>query len=105
MCQSRFRLQVHHKTYARLGKERLEDLQVLCFNCHKLIHPDLGKPRKIKAERKRRGPRRVTERFTQDYLCSVCGETKRGTLFKADQRKDGVEARICRNCHKLANER
>lgn len=28
-------LQVHHLTYARLGKEKLSDLRVTCESCHK----------------------------------------------------------------------
>jgi len=31
-------LQVHHKTYANIGNEQMEDLQVLCSVCHKLKH-------------------------------------------------------------------
>ena len=29
---------VHHKTYKRLGKERLGDLAVLCGECHQRVH-------------------------------------------------------------------
>jgi 5-methylcytosine-specific restriction endonuclease McrA len=35
-CGSRTRLEVHHKTYERLGHERLSDLAVLCSICHHL---------------------------------------------------------------------
>lgn len=31
-------LDVHHKTYERLGNERLSDLIVLCRTCHKAQH-------------------------------------------------------------------
>lgn len=31
-------LDVHHKTYARLGDERLTDLEVLCRGCHERKH-------------------------------------------------------------------
>lgn len=34
-------LDVHHLTYARLWSERLEDVQLLCRDCHKLEHPVL----------------------------------------------------------------
>ena len=34
--QSGFHL--HHKTYKRLGKERLTDLMLLCPDCHTKIH-------------------------------------------------------------------
>lgn len=30
--------QLHHKTYERLGKERLADLMPLCGSCHKDFH-------------------------------------------------------------------
>jgi predicted HNH restriction endonuclease len=36
-CNDR-KLDVHHKTYERIGMELLCDLQVLCFNCHKIVH-------------------------------------------------------------------
>lgn len=29
---------VHHLTYERQGRERLEDLQHVCFPCHQYIH-------------------------------------------------------------------
>jgi len=31
------KLQVHHKTYDRLGKERAEDLMVMCRRCHRRV--------------------------------------------------------------------
>lgn len=31
-------LHVHHKTYARLGRERMSDLQVMCHDCHLQQH-------------------------------------------------------------------
>ncbi|MBR0879138.1 5-methylcytosine-specific restriction endonuclease McrA [Bradyrhizobium barranii subsp. barranii] len=30
--------EVHHRTYERIFCERLEDLQALCADCHKLEH-------------------------------------------------------------------
>ena len=36
VCKSVHRIEVHHLTYERLGKERLSDLQVLCEDCHPL---------------------------------------------------------------------
>jgi 5-methylcytosine-specific restriction endonuclease McrA len=37
-CGAAFPLQVHHKTYARLGKEGPNDLIVLCVPCHEEEH-------------------------------------------------------------------
>ena len=37
-CSGSCKLEVHHRTYANLGAERLKDLQVLCEVCHKWVH-------------------------------------------------------------------
>jgi len=38
VCNAGGLLDVHHRTYERLGKESLEDLTVLCRECHDLFH-------------------------------------------------------------------
>jgi len=38
VCTSHNALEVHHRTYARLGRERPEDLVVLCSRHHRMIH-------------------------------------------------------------------
>ena len=38
LCNSDKRLQVHHRTYERIGHERIADLFVLCENCHGRFH-------------------------------------------------------------------
>lgn len=38
VCGSRIQLQIHHRTYDRLGNERPRDLQVLCEICHAWVH-------------------------------------------------------------------
>ena len=37
-CGVSFPLQVHHKSYSRLGKEHPDDLVVLCQDCHDKEH-------------------------------------------------------------------
>ncbi len=37
-CGSNFYLNLHHRTYERLGNELREDLIWLCKDCHKLVH-------------------------------------------------------------------
>lgn len=37
-CGSPRDLNVHHKTYIRLGEELPEDLEVLCRRCHRKEH-------------------------------------------------------------------
>ncbi|MEM7019159.1 MAG: HNH endonuclease [Pseudomonadota bacterium] len=37
-CGSRHKLQVHHLTYKRLGRELMDDLITLCNACHEKAH-------------------------------------------------------------------
>jgi hypothetical protein len=62
VCNSSHQLDVHHRTYERLGAERLTDLLVLCRKCHQVFHesrrlvnsqPPPKKRRPSKAARKR----------------------------------------------------
>lgn len=38
LCGATTELEVHHRTYARVGHERLNDLVVLCRRCHSRYH-------------------------------------------------------------------
>lgn len=38
ICPSADGLEVHHRTYARVGKELPTDLAVLCGDCHEHFH-------------------------------------------------------------------
>ena len=38
LCNSRKRLEVHHRTYERLGRELPEDVIALCDGCHEIFH-------------------------------------------------------------------
>lgn len=44
LCNSEYLLNVHHRTYDRLGNEREADLVVLCEKCHKHYHNIVPKP-------------------------------------------------------------
>ncbi len=37
-CHTSSNLQVHHITYVNMGDEKMDDLMVLCKECHKLAH-------------------------------------------------------------------
>lgn len=39
-------LDVHHRTYERLGAELAEDVVVLCRPCHRMHHQEHGRPRR-----------------------------------------------------------
>ena len=38
ICDSKANLNIHHFTYANIGRERLSELTVVCNGCHKLLH-------------------------------------------------------------------
>lgn len=38
LCRSKKNLNIHHKTYSRLGNENPSDLILLCQECHYLYH-------------------------------------------------------------------
>jgi restriction endonuclease Mrr len=54
-------LEVHHRTYERLGDELAADLVVLCRTCHRLHHAEHGRPRR--AATKRRAQRSLLRRL------------------------------------------
>ena len=39
-CGATSRLEAHHRTYVRLGHERMSDIVILCHACHAKEHPD-----------------------------------------------------------------
>lgn len=48
VCNGAQRLDVHHRTYANVGKEQPGDLTVLCRGCHDLYHgTKQTKPKKV----------------------------------------------------------
>lgn len=44
VCNGVQQLQLHHRTYERLGNEHMEDLTVLCRECHTAFHENRGMP-------------------------------------------------------------
>lgn len=42
-CGTKKLLQLHHKSYNRVGNEKLNDLIWLCGGCHNLVHKDKPK--------------------------------------------------------------
>lgn len=61
LCNGSERLQVHHRTYERVGNELPEDLTVLCFGCHRRLHQPVLKERLPKAEAKAERRRRIDD--------------------------------------------
>lgn len=70
VCNSPKRLDVHHRTYERIGEEAPGDLTVLCRKCHSLFHEKRGlsqakptkvkKPKRPKRKRVRQKKRKVS---------------------------------------------
>jgi len=65
-CHQKDRLQVHHKTYRRLGKEWLGDMIALCPECHESLHQKFNElvienPEKAKAKLLRRAHKHLPE--------------------------------------------
>lgn len=56
ICNSQDRLEVHHRTYERLGFERNEDLTVLCHECHTAFHKNGRMPAHTPAKHKAKTP-------------------------------------------------
>lgn len=46
LCNSKERLEVHHRTYKRRGNEKLDDLTTLCHRCHATYHNKETEPPK-----------------------------------------------------------
>ncbi len=42
-CGTKRAQQVNHLTYDHLGNELLFELVAICVDCHRIIHPDMGK--------------------------------------------------------------
>lgn len=38
LCNGKDRLEAHHRTYNRFGRELLEDIYCLCHACHQKFH-------------------------------------------------------------------
>lgn len=65
------RLEVHHRTYERLGRERISDLTTLCSKCHRDVTEGL---------RRRRYAGRRTK--TVNYQSRGCGGVNLSELMK-----------------------
>lgn len=59
-CGATKRLDVHHLTYARFGKELLSDLQILCRTCHDEVHKI--KPKNTRPSNEIRPPKKTPKR-------------------------------------------
>lgn len=47
-CESKRRIHVHHLNYSRRGHENMEDLMLLCEECHQLVHETIDEVKAVK---------------------------------------------------------
>jgi 5-methylcytosine-specific restriction endonuclease McrA len=62
------KLEVHHLTYERFGRERMNDLVVLCESCHEIAD------KKRVSEREQRGRRKRDNAAYDTYMTKKYGE-------------------------------
>lgn len=63
-CKLKTKVNLHHKTYERLGNERTTDLIILCDDCHNTIHDmdrSITLPSRTRRLRKLHRKRRLNE--------------------------------------------
>lgn len=75
-CGSTYKLEVHHRTYDRLGNEKLSDLQVLCMICHQRAHNPTAEDIRQQYEERLKV---METRPTNPYLFNVNDKTGRIT--------------------------
>ena len=84
VCRSKSRLNLHHRTYERVGQERYGDLCYLCETCHHEAHRRLKQKqwrwltlfnidRRLRKQAKK-------SRQSNGFRCQVCGKGGRGCV-------------------------
>jgi hypothetical protein len=66
-CLNGTDLEVHHKTYERLGHEHLSDLITLCRSCHEAITSVIRQRRYSKAQMPQQDTKRLTPNTERLY--------------------------------------
>jgi hypothetical protein len=79
-------LEVHHRTYERLGAELVSDLIVLCHSCHRLHHKQYGRAPKRRAPKtpttRRAASRMPTESMTATLIAEKRQQRRRSLLSR-----------------------
>ena len=100
-CGIKEKLNIHHKHYRNIGKEKNEDVIVLCQDCHLRYHK---KPKWIKAKRLRRDMNFTGEKRGVPFIpkvsvgleeCSRCSELHLTYVKKYKHGK--FEVMLCHN--------
>ena len=75
-CKRKNNLNLHHKTYKRVGKENIDDLMFLCQECHTKEHKKLNDNKVNKKKKKKKSFKGQVEcknckHFKFGYYCSI----------------------------------
>jgi hypothetical protein len=101
VCNTTKQLDVHHRTYERLGMERDADLTVLCRRCHDTFHGN-QKARPAKTKRKRTSKPKVvhapvyvspSERERYDKMRAAELERRREVKAERQRQRQEIERR------------
>jgi len=90
-------LYVHHLTYERKGWERLADVRILCFRCHRRWHGARYSLPAIRAERKKQNHRSAVHLTTKNALAEFRRMIRKGdTLLRSSLCDKGASfSRLC----------
>lgn len=75
LCGKCWKIQVHHKTYKNVYKEKLEDLQVLCATCHQKTHDKINKEKKKKGNKPKNKPKNKPILEREYSFIDICEKT------------------------------
>jgi len=87
-CGTTGNLHVHHLSYVRLGREKMEDLQVLCKRCHSRLHCRAVRPRHVRGRGAMSWPRAPKQKKKPD-----AAQTRLDALY-AERREARKAARL-----------
>lgn len=100
LCNSDKKLEVHHRTYERIGEERIADLIVLCHNCHGRFHDKILSPdsfAKLKTKLERNNKKLETEKNHERIIVllreneNLCSQLRTNDLLdKKETWKQGI---------------
>jgi len=85
-CKTNDMHSVHHKTYDRVGNERLTDLQAICDPCHEFVSGKRDDDPAIKPKPTRRRTRRTIRVERLDIVGGVQSDPSRCTIQLAARR-------------------
>ena len=87
---------VHHKTYKRVGNEHLEDLEVLCRDCHEAHHA---------IERSLRGKKKGAKAYHVKAMFAALSEDQKKMLQDGtgDDLHFAIVYKVSKKCDKIRN--